>query len=203
MRTVDQEMEEIMDKKSFLRGFGAGVLFATLILGISCLIRTSDASVIKKAKQLGMTYAGQEETLFSSSSPSSRGAVSTGKDAASRSEKEDQESSAPKKQNNRAKETQAPDKTIQKKETDQKEFDTEKKKIKKDFEKSEKELTIRAGEWSAQVSRKLEEMDIIDDAKAFDAYMEKNGYSSRIKAGDYSISQGDDFEKIAKEITSK
>ena len=39
-----------MNKKSFLRGFGAGVLFVTVILGISCLIRTSDSAVITRAK---------------------------------------------------------------------------------------------------------------------------------------------------------
>ena len=58
-----------MDKRSFIRGFGTGVLFATVILGISCLMRTSDAAVIKKAKQLGMTYEAGEETLFQTSSP--------------------------------------------------------------------------------------------------------------------------------------
>ena len=53
-----------MDKRSFIRGFGMGVLFAAVILGISCLMRTSDSAVIKRAKQLGMTYAAQEEKLF-------------------------------------------------------------------------------------------------------------------------------------------
>ena len=43
-------------KKTFWRGFGAGVLFAAVILGISCLIRTSDAQVVARAKKLGMVY---------------------------------------------------------------------------------------------------------------------------------------------------
>ena len=53
-----------MDKKSFMRGFGTGVLFAAVILGISCLMRTSDTAVIRKARQLGMTYADSDEKLF-------------------------------------------------------------------------------------------------------------------------------------------
>lgn len=43
-------------KKTFWRGFGAGVLFAAVILGISCLLRTSDAQVVARAKKLGMVY---------------------------------------------------------------------------------------------------------------------------------------------------
>ena len=39
-------------KKTFWRGFGAGVLFAAVILGISCLLRTSDAQVVARAKKL-------------------------------------------------------------------------------------------------------------------------------------------------------
>ena len=66
----------MMDKKSFMRGFGAGVLFAAVILGTSCLLRTSDAAVIRKAKQLGMTYAVKEEPLFRTSAPVSGGAAS-------------------------------------------------------------------------------------------------------------------------------
>ena len=46
-----------MDKKSFLRGFGTGVLFVAVILGISCLIRTSDSAVISRARKLGMTFS--------------------------------------------------------------------------------------------------------------------------------------------------
>ena len=46
-----------MDKKSFIRGFGTGVLFVAVILGISCLIRTSDSAVISRARKLGMTFS--------------------------------------------------------------------------------------------------------------------------------------------------
>ena len=197
MKTVKMEVEE-MDKRSFIRGFGMGVLFAAVILGISCLMRTSDSAVIKRAKQLGMTYAAQEEKLFQTSAPKNSAAAKT-PEPSSTSVSSDKKPSATMK----PKETKKPDKTLQKEQTDQKEFDQEKKKITDDFEKSTKELQIQAGDWSADVSRKLEEMDVISDAEAFDAYMDKHGYSSKIKAGNYSISPGADFDQIAKEITSK
>lgn len=61
-----------MDKKSFMRGFGTGVLFAAVILGISCLMRTSDTAVIRKARQLGMTYADSDEKLFETATPKAK-----------------------------------------------------------------------------------------------------------------------------------
>jgi len=61
-----------MDKKSFMRGFGTGVLFAAVILGISCLMRTSDTAVIRKARQLGMTYADSDEKLFETATPAAK-----------------------------------------------------------------------------------------------------------------------------------
>ena len=79
----------------------------------------------------------------------------------------------------------------------------EKDKIKKDFDKSTKEFTIHAGEWSYRVSQKLENLGLVSDAKKFDQYLEDNGYSSKIKIGHYTISKDADFEEIAKEITSK
>ena len=187
----------MMDKKSFIRGFGTGILFASVILGTSCLMRTSDAAVIRKAKQLGMTYAVKEEPLFQTSAPVSGGAASV-------SDKNTFATDVPqKKKAAKTQVTKKPDKILQKKKTDEESFQKEKDTMKKDFEKSSRELTIEAGDWSAQVSRKLEDMDIISDADAFDRYMEKYGYSDKIKAGNYSISKGADFGTIAKEITSK
>ena len=51
-------------KKTFWRGFGAGVLFAAVILGISCLIRTSDAQVVARAKKLGMVYETSDTVSY-------------------------------------------------------------------------------------------------------------------------------------------
>ena len=54
-----------MNKKSFLRGFGSGVLFTAVILGTSAMLRTSDSYVRSRALKLGMVEKPQkEETLF-------------------------------------------------------------------------------------------------------------------------------------------
>lgn len=188
-----------MDKKSFIRGFGTGVLFATLILGISCLIRTSDSAVIRRAKALGMGYVVEDDPLFSSDKTSTEGAVSAD------GQKKTKNSSKAKKTN---KPTQPPEstETVKKKEdiSDQKDtLDKEKEKMEKEFQDASKEFTIRAGEWSSEVSRRLEEMNLISDAEEFDAYLEKNGYSDEIRAGTFEISSGADFDEIARTITSR
>ena len=108
MKTVKMEVEEEMDKRSFIRGFGMGVLFAAVILGISCLMRTSDSAVIKRAKQLGMTYAAQEEKLFQTSAPKNSAAAKT-PEPSSTSVSSDKKPSATMK----PKETKKPDKTLQ------------------------------------------------------------------------------------------
>ncbi len=52
-----------MDKKSFVRGFGMGVLFTAIILGVSCFIRLSDAQTISRAKKLGMQFTSNNEKV--------------------------------------------------------------------------------------------------------------------------------------------
>ena len=200
-----------MDKKSFMRGFGTGVLFAAVILGISCLMRTSDTAVIRKARQLGMTYADSDEKLFETATPKAKTSAAPKEETAGASPEAGAASTEPKAVQATAKpettaeteQTSKPDKSVSKTEATDEEFKKEKDKIKKDFDKSTKEFTIHAGEWSYRVSQKLENLGLVSDAKKFDQYLEDNGYSSKIKIGHYTISKDADFEEIAKEITSK
>lgn len=205
-----------MDKKSFMRGFGTGVLFAAVILGISCLMRTSDTAVIRKARQLGMTYADSDEKLFDTATPKAKTSAAPKEETAGASPEAGAASTEPKAvqatakpettaetEQKTAKATSKPDKSVSTTESTDEEFKKEKDKIKKDFDKSTKEFTIHAGEWSYRVSQKLENLGLVSDAKKFDQYLEDNGYSSKIKIGHYTISKDADFEEIAKEITSK
>lgn len=203
-----------MDKKSFMRGFGTGVLFAAVILGTSCLMRTSDTAVIRKARQLGMTYADSDEKLFETATPKAKTSAApkeetagASPEAASTEPKAVQATAKPETtaetEQKTAKATSKPDKSVSKTEATDEEFKKEKDKIKKDFDKSTKEFTIHAGEWSYRVSQKLENLGLVSDAKKFDQYLEDNGYSSKIKIGHYTISKDADFKEIAKEITSK
>lgn len=64
-------------------------------------------------------------------------------------------------------------------------------------------LTIERGESSVSVSRALEELGLVADAKEYDRYLCSNGYDKSIAVGTYKIPVGSDEETIAKVITKK
>ncbi len=183
-----------MNKKSFIRGFGTGVLFATIILGISCLVRTSDSSVIKKAKELGMDFVTKEESLFPATEATTKSALKEKEQQKANKQNKEVESPTP----SPAKKEEVKDKTTNTKD----EFKNEKEKIEKELDEISRELTIKEGEWSSDVSRNLEELGVISDAAEFDNYLEEHGYSDEIRAGTFEIPIDAEFEEIAEKITS-
>lgn len=62
-------------------------------------------------------------------------------------------------------------------------------------------VTITAGMWSDQIAQKFKELELVDDAKAFDDYLCDNNYASLIRVGSYKIPKGSSYEEIAKIIT--
>lgn len=220
-----------MDKKSFLRGFGTGVLFAAVILGISFSVRTSKGQVIAQAREYGMVFPDREEKLFSSASPngnaspsaSSETTVSASPTADPTDKKDntdnDKSAAVPTVKPQQANKASATPKPTAKKadssksskagsnktdlEKEKAKMDKEKEKVKKSIENEKKKLTISAGEWSDSVSRKLLNMGIIKNAKDFDSYLNRYGYSSRIVAGTYDVSPSDTYAELAKKITGR
>lgn len=206
-----------MDRRSFLRGFGVGVLFTSIILGISFTVRTSDSFTKKRALELGMTYQEQDSKTVLSSENQTKEAADDGtskEDKASASpeaekSKSSKKESSSEKEDNEEKTSVVPKeetttdtnkKTSNSNDTDMKK---EKEKLEKSIREEEKKLTINAGEWSDVVSQKLQKMGIVDDAKAFDKYLDKNGYSSYISAGTYRVSTKDTYSDLAKKITGR
>lgn len=64
-------------------------------------------------------------------------------------------------------------------------------------------LEIRRGDSSDKVSRKLQELGLIEDAKSFDRYLCDKGYDKRISVGSYSIPRNSSEEEIALIISGK
>lgn len=202
-----------MDKKSFLRGFGVGVLFSAIILGVSFTIRTSDSYVKSQAKKLGMVYATpdsdrvlsskEEVTATPEGSPKNKSSATPKASNAPKSTETPRETAASTKAAT-SQPTSSP-KASKSSETSQKEIDMkkEKEKMEKSIREEEKKLTINAGEWSSDVSKKLEELGVIKSATDFDKYLEENGYSAGISAGTYKVSKGDTYSELAKKITGK
>lgn len=199
-----------MSKKSFWMGFGVGVLFTTIILGISCLIRTSDANVVAQAKKLGMEFAKEsgteltDKTNKGTAAPTEPTAKATAKEDNTKTTKAPTVTENPKKvpTPEPEQESNSPQKTkTPKKSKGTTSMEDEKKRMENDIKKSAKQLEIKAGDWSTTVSAKLEKLGIIDSAKEFDSYLNQNGYGESISAGTYSVSPGESYQEIAKKIT--
>lgn len=207
-----------MNKRSFMQGFGTGVLFASIILGVSCLIRTSDSQVVSRAKKLGMVYekdagnqkvAQAEETEEPTDQKETEAPKAT-KEADSKKTEAPQATEpvaapTPEKEDNNPEGTKAPKETT--KDTslqdEQKKLKKEQEDLKKEAEQTSKTLEIKTGEWSSDVSRRLQSMGIIKSATDFDKYLNDNGYSASISAGTFQVSPEDTYQELAKKITRR
>ena len=201
-------------KKTFWRGFGAGVLFAAVILGISCLLRTSDAQVVARAKKLGMVYETSDSNALALKSkdqeqkatkePEQTDAAATQKPVQSIEPAVSEDPSkvpTPEPLGDSENDTQTKKASTKKSIDNDKTMQNEKKKLEKEVKSSAKKLKIVSGDMSQTVSKKLERLGIIDDAESFDNYMNRNGYSRNITVGSFSISPDDTYRDIAKKIT--
>ncbi|MCH5268078.1 MAG: hypothetical protein J1E62_07015 [Lachnospiraceae bacterium] len=200
-----------MNKKSFLRGFGTGVLFAAIILGISCLIRTSDVRVISQAKKLGMDFVKNDTTVVENNRNKKDDAATAAPNEKTDSKKQETKSTdiPAETENPKVVPTPEPDDT-EKKTTDKKSdkkssnsMEAEKNKMEKSIKDEAKQLEIKAGDWSSTVSSKLQKMGIIENATDFDLYLMQNGYGESIAAGTYSVSPDDTYRELARKITGK
>ena len=64
-------------------------------------------------------------------------------------------------------------------------------------------ITVKSGDGSYSVCKKLEEAGVIESAAAYDNYLYQNGYDKRIIAAVYEIPVDADEEQIARIITGK
>ena len=64
-------------------------------------------------------------------------------------------------------------------------------------------LNVSRGDSSVSVSRRLEELGLIESAEDFDKYLCRNGYDKKIQTGNYEIAVNATQEEIARMITTR
>lgn len=216
-----------MKKKYFIRGFGMGVLFAAIVFGISYGTHNTDEQVIERAKELGMVREKEEDddTLnLATSAPKEGAEASAAPEGTGDSGKEDSQKDGSGEDEGSRKgdvsqkgadgeKGDAPDQEKATKETPQptpvREVVIQKtpKPSKTDKSspggKTKVAVEITSGMWSDTVALQLAEAGLIDDAAAFDKYLNQNGYASKIKTGSYQISPGLSYKEIAKMISGQ
>lgn len=188
-----------MKLKYYLRGLGAGILFATIVLFISYSYKMSDSQIKKRAEELGMVYAGKEEQTTadiagqtSTNEPESDNPEESTTPEPTTPEPTTPEATTPEPTTPEptTPEPTAPEATTPEPTTPD--------------EKVEKcELTVTGSTSSNDVAYALANAGIIEDAEEFNDYLCDNGYDRRIQNGTYTITSDMSYEDIAKLITTR
>lgn len=186
-----------MKRKYYLRGIGVGILFSTIVLLVAYIAsgrgQMTDDEIRKRAKELGMVET--ESELGALDKPADK--KDTAEDESVSSTEEASEDTS----EDNSDDTEEPSETSDTEEpsTDSAENTTEEAKP----QGRKVTFTVVSGMNSWNVAVILQDQGVIESAAEFDAYLEANGYSSRIVTGEYTVSVGADFETIAKMITGQ
>lgn len=178
-----------MKLKYYLRGLGIGIAITTLILAISYNIngRMSDSEIIRRAKELGMVMATEEsDDLFNKPA---------GEDTTTKSPDETDDASE---------ETTPEETTPEVTEPEETEPNTSEEPSTTEPATTEPVITytfyVEKGTSSQAVSKLLVEGGIITDAKDFNNYMVRVGYTGIIQRGTYTLDSSMSYEEIAKAL---
>ena len=186
--------------KYYLKGLGMGIIFATLIMMISGAIHNnnnlSDEEIIKQAMELGMIMPEKEseDDLFGKNTQQQ--SETAGSEVPSEKESVSQEPSS---QEPATQESNGQEPATQ--EPSSQEPATQTPPVHEEIQQYV--FIVYPDDMPRQVSTRLEEMGLIDSAVAFRQYLSDNGYSRFIRPGEYIITVGDSYEKIAKMITGR
>ena len=210
--------EKKFDKKSFIRGFGVGIIFAAVITGVSYIGRTSDSAVIDRAKELGMEFSSTDEKINLADLVNASGEASSEEDETGKASDKSAErtpvptSSTTVEHNKSGSDADNQGETTQKTDSDTTDVEKDEKKLEDELEDAEntldnhgnsKQITIYFGDWSEKISKELEDLGIIENAYDFNRYLVDNGLSSRINTGVYDIDVDATYDEIVDQITSR
>lgn len=195
----------IMNRKSYLKGFGLGVIITCLILMIAYKLNNniSDEEVIKRAKELGYVESSALVSNVSSNDEGVNENVSC--------TEEDKEISEDENEGIETKKEENKEETPKENEEDTS-IDTSSQVVKEDEEQSEKNdeensqfiiIEIRSGESSETVSSKVKDAGLTENAADFNKYLCANGYDKIMRVGKHEIPVGSTEEEIAKILSGK
>lgn len=191
-----------MRVRDFLRGFSVGMIFTCCFLFIvfKGSNKISDEYVIERAKQLNMVFR-DEDTLFLNQDATEEddidGQGTTKQDATDVSTSEGTTSDKVTLEQDSENSSKTED-SSDKKNTDKQDEDDN------TDEKSTKEtvvVNISKGMSSGDVSEMLYALKVIDDIQEFSMYLHDNGYSLKVKIGEFDVPVDASYEEIAKIIT--
>ena len=192
-----------MKWKYFLRGLGAGILIATLVLCVAYRKGNQDSlSVVQQAKKLGMVFPEGTQPPADDIIEATKQPEQSEEPAVTEEPKETTAEKPESKE--KTSETKEPAKTKKPAETEKPKTTkaSQKKTKKKSSDQAETiRFHLRDASSSISAARQLEDAGLISSAAKFDSYMQDHGYSPKVRAGDYRIPKDASYEQIAKIIT--
>ena len=179
-----------MRVRDFLRGFSVGMIFTCLVLFIvfKGSNQISDEYVIERAKQLNMVFQNEDSSFLKQD-------TEVNDNTASQDEKDDDIE-----KNTSNETTSEPKSEDSSEEGNSNQQNAEEKSDEKTTEEMVT-INISKGMSSGDVSEMLYELKVIDDKQEFSMYLHDNGYSLKVKIGEFEIPMDASYEEIAKIIT--
>ncbi len=198
-----------MKFKYFLRGLGVGFLFCSLIFVAAYQTSPNklltDEDVIARAKELGMVEAPSQMEELLNEQTSEEGSDSSTTEAPT--EEATTEATTEEPTTEATTETPTTEATTEEVTTEatSEEVTTEATSEEPSTEQKEisAKITIKRGMQSITVARMLEREGIVTDADDFDRYLNKHGYSTKLRVGTYTVKNSYSYEKLAKILTGR
>ena len=223
-------MEMGMERKYYLRGLGLGIVVTAIIMGVALpgRRRMTDEQIIARAKELGMvenTLLSEEAAGDAENGDAAEGgnanaegaadgdaaadntgaaddAAATGDTAAEDNVAGEQTDAAGTTQEQDEAGGSMADDTAAEGQTDGSAADDA---AAADNTAGEQTgsvvITIRGGDSSYTVAKKLEDLGVVASASAYDTYLCGHGYDKRLRTGTFSIPADADEEQIARIVT--
>lgn len=176
-----------MKIKYFLRGLGAGMLLATIILFAVYSYRTSDARVAERAREMGMVYKSDKETEQTTSEEQTTPEQQTTSDEKVSEKETSQETTsgeqASEERTSAAETESTAGETISHETGGNESGDTVK-------------VSVPSGTKAASLALMLEQLGVVSSGEEFKNYLIEKNYTHRLKAGEFYLRPGMSYEEI-------
>lgn len=190
-----------MKAKYFLRGLGAGILLATIVLFAVYSYRYSDSKIIQRAKELGMVYDSKEQGA-DDEKPASAAVKETTTEletkepqAETTTESETKEPPAETTTESETKEPSA-ETTTEPEIATQPETKATTAAVTGENTGDSIKVTIPSGTKATTLAQELENLKVVESAEDFKNFLIENNYTHRLLSGEFYLNAGMSYEEI-------
>ena len=181
--------------KHFLRGLGAGILLATIVLFAVYSYRYSDSKIIQRAKELGMVYDSKEQDA-DDEKPASAAVKETTTELETK-ESQAETTTEPETKEPSAETTTEPEITTQPETTTaQPATKATTAAVTGENTGDSIKVTIPSGTKATTLAQELENLKVVESAEDFKNFLIENNYTHRLLSGEFYLNAGMSYEEI-------